>query len=138
MIIFYFNQCSIFTECCVYLWKRFEWSKLLFIKFPPVDKKIFPQQNFPTLPLQEMGWSKNIGINIWAKVFKNGQSKICGRQPLKNVRKYGFLKADHTPSNFLKAAFQKFYLVYSWKLCPIYSLLVRSSNIHNTRYQGSK
>ena len=22
-------------------------------------------------------------INIWAKVFKNGPSKICGRQPLK-------------------------------------------------------
>ena len=22
-------------------------------------------------------------FNIWAKVFKNGPSKICGRQPLK-------------------------------------------------------
>ena len=37
--------------------------------------------------------------NKWDKVLKNGPSKICGRQPLKN------LKADHTPSKFLKAVF---------------------------------
>ena len=31
-------------------------------------------------------------LNIkWDKVFKNGPSKICGRQPLKNVRQYGLL-----------------------------------------------
>ena len=29
--------------------------------------------------------------NIWDKVFKNGPSKICGRQPLKNVKGYGLL-----------------------------------------------
>ena len=40
---------------------------------------------------------------IWDKVFKNGPSKICGRQPLKS---------------FLKAVFHKFYLVQSWILCP--------------------
>ena len=27
--------------------------------------------------------------------------------------------ADHTPSNFLKAVFPKFYLVHLWLLCPI-------------------
>ena len=27
-------------------------------------------------------------------------------------------KADHTPSNFWKAVFHKFYLVDSWILCP--------------------
>ena len=26
---------------------------------------------------------------IWDKVFKNGSSKICGRQPLKDLRGYG-------------------------------------------------
>ena len=26
--------------------------------------------------------------NIWAKVFKNGPNKICGRQPLKNLKLY--------------------------------------------------
>ena len=41
---------------------------------------------------------------IWVKVFKNGPNKICGRQPLKNLKWYGLLKA----------AFHKFYLVYSW------------------------
>ena len=27
--------------------------------------------------------------NIWNKVFRNGRSKICGRQPLKNLKWYG-------------------------------------------------
>ena len=35
---------------------------------------------------------------IWDKVFKNGSSKIWGRQPLKNLK----------DSNFLKAVFYKF------------------------------
>ena len=47
------------------------------------------------------------------KVFQNGTSKICGRQPLKNFKGHGQLKADHTPSNFLKAVVHKFYLVRS-------------------------
>ena len=29
---------------------------------------------------------------IWDKVFKNGPSKICGRQSLKNLKGYGLLK----------------------------------------------
>ena len=29
---------------------------------------------------------------IWAKVFKNGPSKIYGRQPLKNLKWYGLLR----------------------------------------------
>ena len=28
----------------------------------------------------------------WDKVFKNGQSKTCGRQPLKKLKLYGLLK----------------------------------------------
>ena len=30
--------------------------------------------------------------NIWDKVFKNGPSKICGRQPLKNLKGHGLYK----------------------------------------------
>ena len=29
---------------------------------------------------------------IWDKVFKNEPSRICERQPLKNVKEYGLLK----------------------------------------------
>ena len=29
---------------------------------------------------------------IWDKVFKRGPSKICGRQPLKNLKGYGLPK----------------------------------------------
>ena len=32
----------------------------------------------------------------WDEVFKNGPSKICGRQPLKNMKGYGLPRADHT------------------------------------------
>ena len=31
-------------------------------------------------------------INIWANVFKNGPSKICGRQRLKNLKWHGLPK----------------------------------------------
>ena len=31
-------------------------------------------------------------IDMWDKVFKNGPSKICGRQPLKYLKWYGLLK----------------------------------------------
>ena len=30
--------------------------------------------------------------NIWVKVFKNGQSKICEKQSLKNLKRFKFLK----------------------------------------------
>ena len=46
----------------------------------------------------------------WVKVFKNGPSKICGWQPLKNLKWY--------TSNILKAVFHKFYLVHSWIRWP--------------------
>ena len=29
---------------------------------------------------------------MWVKLFKNGPSKICGRQPLKNFKGYGLIK----------------------------------------------
>ena len=30
----------------------------------------------------------------WDKVFKNGPSKICGRQPLKNLKAFGLPKSQ--------------------------------------------
>ena len=30
-------------------------------------------------------------LDVWDKVFKNGASKICGRQPLKNLKGYGLI-----------------------------------------------
>ena len=37
----------------------------------------------------------NRTIKIWDKILNNGPSKICGRQPLKNLKGYGLFKADH-------------------------------------------
>ena len=56
---------------------------------------------------------------IWGKVFKNGPSKVCGKQPLKIWRGMVYLKQTLLPSKCLKAVFHKFYLVHSWILCPI-------------------
>ena len=54
--------------------------------------------------------------HIWAKVFKSGLSKFCGRLPLKNLKGLG----RPYPVNFLKAVFHKFYLIHYWILCLIY------------------
>ena len=56
----------------------------------------------------------------WGKVFKNGPSKICERQPFKNLKGYGLLKQTIS-SSFLQAVFHKFYQVHSWILCPKWS-----------------
>ena len=50
--------------------------------------------------------SENVFIVIWEKVFKNGFSIICGKQPLKTLRgmvlPYSF--------KFLEAVFHKLYI----------------------------
>ena len=59
-------------------------------------------------------WKKTnkIWSDKWDKVFKNGPSKICGRQPLKNLKGYGLLKqADHTyPFKFFKGCLSQILL----------------------------
>ena len=63
----------------------------------------------------------------WDKVFKNGPRKTCGRKPFKNLKGYGLPKVDHTLSNFLKAVFNKFYLVHFWILFPKCQTLINSN-----------
>ena len=44
------------------------------------------QQCFPSI-FVELSLSAGIGLTLkWDKVFKNGPSQICGRQPLKNLK----------------------------------------------------
>ena len=38
--------------------------------------------------------------NIYVKVFKNGPSKICGRQPLKNLKRYDLPKQTMSLQSF--------------------------------------
>ena len=42
----------------------------------------------------------NFNIFKWDKVYESGLSKICGRQPLKNLKLYDLPEADQTPSSF--------------------------------------
>ena len=62
---------------------------------------------------QDVSWK-----SIWGKVLKSRSSKICVRQPLKNLKGHGLPK-DHIPSKFFKAVYHKFYLFHPWILCPI-------------------
>ena len=75
------------------------------------------QENVHTKKERKTRRSYDILNIIWDKVFMSGPSKICGRQTLNNLKGYGLCKADHTPSNFLKVVFHKFYLVHFRILC---------------------
>ena len=46
---------------------------------------------------------------IWDKVFKNRPSKLCGRQPLKNLKGYGKLKQT-IPFKVFKGCFSQILL----------------------------
>ena len=54
-----------------------------------------------------LGIKVKFGIEIWIKVFKNGPSKICGRQPLKHLNWYGLPKQPYH-FKFLKDIFYEF------------------------------
>ena len=55
-----------------------------------------------------------LNIIIWDKVFKNGPSKICGRQPLKNLKGYGLLQIEAATKTMFckKRCFQKFHKIH--------------------------
>ena len=73
-------------------------------------------------------WTVFLNCIKWGKVFKNGPSKICGRQPLKTLKEYGLL-------NFLKAVFCKRYLDHSWILYDLLQKLrVLLVNLSKWRY----
>ena len=50
------------------------------------EKNLWPKAELIITPLFFLFENKIFSIsilNIWDKIFKNGPSKICGRQPLK-------------------------------------------------------
>ena len=47
--------------------------------------------------------------DTWNKIFKNGPSKNCRRQPLKNLKEYG-LPADHVSLQILRLSSANFTL----------------------------
>ena len=115
-----------FCFCFFYLvWRATLLKKRLCHRYFPVDfekflRKLFLKEHLSWLLLPYMWslarsfqkYSKHFLENVWTaefadamiirwdKVFKNGPSKICGRQHLKNLKGYGLLRADYTPSNF--------------------------------------
>ena len=62
-------------------------------------------------------------IKIWGKVFKNGPSEICGRQPLKKLKLYGLFKQTISLQTFLRLSSTNFTWSIFWILCPIYRLV---------------
>ena len=47
---------------------------------------------------------------IWNKVFKNGPSRICGRQQRQNLKGYGLLRTGYTPFRFFKGCLRQILL----------------------------
>ena len=70
--------------------------------------------------------------NKWDKVFKNRLSKICGRQPLKNLKGYGLLEPDHTPPSFLKAGLTNF----TWSILEYFIPNALKSTVFEMSYQN--
>ena len=63
-----------------------------------------------------------IGEVYWDKAFKDGPSQFCAIQPLKKIEV--ICSVCPVTSNFLKAAFFKYYLVHSSMLCLIQDLVL--------------
>ena len=63
--------------------------------------------------------------HIWDKVFKNGPSKICGRQPLKNLKGYGLFKNN-------------FYLVHLNTLSHILQQVSKSNILSHVNETNTK
>ena len=62
---FHFSGCSVFTECCVYLWKRFKSSKSFLLKFPSPGKKISPSKIFHSPPTPGVQLSQGYTEPLW-------------------------------------------------------------------------
>ena len=60
--------------------------------------------------------------NIWDKILKNGPSKVCGRQPLKNLKRYYCLSTPY-PFKFFKGFLPQILLGPLLNTCPIWCLL---------------
>ena len=68
----------------------------------------------------------NCPKNLWDKVFKNGPSKICGRQPLKKLKGYeGICLSRPYPFKFFRGCLPQMLLspIDSWMLGPISCVL---------------
>ena len=74
--------------------------------------------------------------DIRDEVFKNRPSNICGKQPLKNFKRYGLMKQTISLQIFLKADFQKFYFVHSWIRCPIYMIKMENYIVMSSYLYG--
>ena len=85
--------------------------------------------------LKKLRLAQNIKFNcfICDKVFKIGPSKICGREPLKNLKGFCLLKADHTPSKFLRLSSTNF----TWSIPEYFALCITSTLLRRDYYRES-
>ena len=96
--------------------------------------------------LETSCWFTSVSVlyenHIWDKVFKNGPSKICGRQPwknlkgvwsawqpLKNLKEYGLPKADYTPFKFFQGCLPQILLGPFLNTLSIFGKIFKINNI---------
>ena len=78
-----------------------------------------------------------LNIIIWDKVFKNGPSKICGRQPLKNLKGYGLLQIEAATKVMFckKRCSEKFHKIH--RKAPVTLLTHKAYNFIKKRGSGT-
>ena len=74
--------------------------------------------------------------HIWDKVFKNGASKICGRQPLNNLKGYGLPKQKVLLSVFQFFSNFKIILSSLWLSLNLQKNLFKKFFILKTSWQN--
>ena len=81
--------------------KKHTWRYVTFSNIPPCFlnyKNVIKSRkasHFIYTTFSRLFWdfkASHFQSNIWVKVFKNGPSKICEKQPLKNLKRFKFLK----------------------------------------------
>ena len=108
------NNCFAINMYCFFLKKKkAEYLLLLSRNYFAATMIRNWRKIFPALMLKISIFKK-----ILVKLFTNGSSKICGRQPLNNLKWYGPYHFK-----FFKGYLTKFFLVHSWIPWLIYDIL---------------
>ena len=91
----YILSVKIMTKCSKNIFVLIKFVHFICLHILPVIYYALKSAPFPNTQVPSHNWIQSIVMSatfIWDRVFKNEPSKICGRQPFKNLRCHGLLK----------------------------------------------
>ena len=74
-------------------------------------------QNWPFLVIFHADVSRTERVIYMGQMFKNEPNKICGTQPLRNLKGYGLFKQRSSYTNFSRSILEYFVPYISWYNC---------------------